>query len=88
MRGPPSAEMQRLRDVFQQTLLEVLTVRFKYRTGIEQVQKVQTLRAGQLKAPGDQNDIVSKIIDGEPYKTQLIKYLKENEGKRETKLLN
>ena len=88
MRGPPSAEMQRLKEMFQQTLLEVLTVKFKYRTGRKYVEKVQNVRAGLLKAPEDQNDIVSKIIHGEPYKTQLIAYLRDNEGKREAKLLN
>ena len=83
-----SPASERLVEMLKGTILEEVTVRFKYRRGVEYKEKLQQMRAGQFRADQGLEEIAKKIIHGEPYKTQLIKYLRDNGGKREAKLLN
>ena len=85
---PHSGRLQRVMEMLRSTFLEVLIVKVKYRKGAEQIKKIEKKRAGQLKANGDLDEVVKKIINGGQYKTQLIKYLRENGGKKEANLLN
>ena len=63
-------------------------VNLKYRTGISAIGKVKQIRDGQLKVDESLDGIVRRIVNGDQYKTEVIEYLRENAGKRETDLLN